>query len=99
MANNLTTNPMFLDTFTGDVTIGSKNVKILSIIITAYSSNKTVTFIDSNGVEVWRTEVAAGQSITWEPARSFIFRDGFIFDESESDLAAGDRIFVFTGTV
>lgn len=96
MANSTTkTHPFRIDTFGADVTISSDSVRIKEIIVTAYSSDKTVKFIDSDGAEVLVFEVPSGRTGQITPAKPIPFSNGFIFDDSESDLAAGDYIFIW----
>jgi hypothetical protein len=94
-ANDLTTSNMRIDTFGSDVTIGTGRVVINSIVITAYSSAKTITFIDAAGSKLLVFECPSGYSINWTPPKSITWRNGFYFDDSASDLAASDFIFVF----
>jgi hypothetical protein len=68
---------------------------INSIVITAYSSAKTITFIDAAGSKLLVFECPSGYSINWTPPKSITWRNGFYFDDSASDLAASDFIFVF----
>jgi len=96
MANTLGTFPIAIDTFGADVTIGSKIVVIHSMYITAYTSAKTVTFIDLSGNKCFVAEVPSGQTLPIEPAKPLRFSNGLIFDDSASDLAAGDFIFIFS---
>jgi hypothetical protein len=95
MANNTTMNPMRIDTFGADVTISTGSVKVLAILATAYSSAKTVTFIDNEGEEVLRVEVASDSTGQFTPAEAFLFSRGLIFDDSGSDLAAGDFVYIY----
>ena len=95
MANDTGLNPARIDTFGSDVTISDRQVSVLSIVVEGASAGDTATFIDKNGNEVLRLSVAAaGGSVIWSPARPFLF-NGLTFDDSASDLAAGDFIYVF----
>jgi len=96
MANSLNTIPKRIDTFgSGDVTIGTGVVSINAMYITAYSSAKTVTFIDNDGAKCLVIEVPSGETFPVEPSRPIRFTNGLIFDDSASDLAASDLIFIF----
>ena len=95
MANNLSGNNKRIDTFGADVTIGTNPVYVIAIVATGYTSNKTVTFINNDGGEELCFEVPANGSSQFIPSEAVCFRDGLIFDDSASDLAAGDKLFVF----
>jgi hypothetical protein len=94
-ANDTGSNNVRIDTFGADVEIASGRVQIKSIIITAYSSAKTITFIDSSNAKVMVLECPSGYSINWTPSEPVTFYNGIKFDDSASDLAANDFIFVF----
>jgi len=94
MANSVGTNPVRLDTFGADVTIkATGRVVVDSIVITAYSSAKTVTFIDAAGAAVLVVEGASDGTVS--VAGPLTFTNGLIFDDSGSDVAASDFVFIF----
>lgn len=95
MANDLTTSPMRIDTFGSDVVISADAVRVTAVVATGYTSGKTVTFIDADGANVLIFEVASGGTGQFTPAKPVLFRNGLTFDDSESDLASGDFIFIF----
>lgn len=95
MANSTTGNPIVIDTFGADVTISSGFVRVNLIIATGFTSNKTVTFIDNDGNRIMNFEVPAAESKIISPAEPFVFPNGMIFDDSASDLAAGDFVYVY----
>jgi hypothetical protein len=96
-ANNLSGVPIVVDTFGSDVEIFPNRVEVETIVITAYTSDKTITFIDSvNGNPVLVLECPAGSTISWPvDGKSKPFPLGMDFDDSASDLAAGDFIFIW----
>ena len=99
-ANDMTKTPLRIDTFGADVTIDTGRIFISTIVITAYSSAKTVTFINSDAEVVLVIECPSGETVTWPSAkavhpRGVEFAEGFIFDDSASDLAANDFIFIW----
>ena len=80
-----------IDTFGADVTIDLHRLVAEHIIVTAYTSAKTVTFIDQSAAVALVFEVPAGETVHIE---GWVFPEGAIFDQSASDLAAGDFIFI-----
>jgi len=95
MANSLGTSPIRIDTFGADVVVSSVGISVQAMIITAYTSAKTVTFIDAAGVNVLVVEVALGTTLSLIFPKPIRFSNGLTFDDSASDLAAGDFIFIF----
>jgi hypothetical protein len=95
MANRLSGNNKHIDTFGSDVTISTNPIYVVAIIATGYSSAKSVVFIDNDDDEVLGFEVPAGGSGQFTPAQAVYFRNGFIFDDSASDLEAGDKIHIY----
>ncbi len=95
MANDLSSNPVRIDTFGSDVEISDRNVSVVSIVMEGASAGDTATFLDMNGGEVLRlSNVANGSSVIWSPAKPFLF-NGLTLDDSASSLAANDFVFVF----
>lgn len=95
MANDLTTSPMRIDTFGADVVVSADPIWVTALIATGYSSAKTVTFIDADAANVLVLEVSSGGTGQFTPAIPVLFRNGLTFDDSESDLASGDFVFIF----
>lgn len=94
MANSLKGSPLTIDTFGADVTIDTGDCRIVAILWTAYTSTKTVTFIDVDGNTIMKLEIEAGSS-QFTPSRPANFSNGLVFDDSESDFEAGDFISIF----
>ena len=94
MANNLNTNPVFLDTFTADVTIATGPIKIKEIVIQDTTAGDTATFIDSNDVECARVSVDIGGSIGRITPNSWFTR-GVVFDASASSIASGGYCYIY----
>ncbi len=97
-ANDVDSTPRRIDTFGADVTIRAGSVSVTSILVTAYSTIKTVTFIDSSAAVVLVIEVPVGSTVAWPQYgdKAIQFTNGLIYDDSASDVAAGDFIFVWT---
>jgi hypothetical protein len=95
MSNVVTGTTRRIDTFGSDVVIDTKIIEVFAIYITAYTSAKTITFIDNDAAVVLVLEVAAGSTAQITPAKPIKFSNGLTFDDSASDLAAGDFIFIF----
>lgn len=97
-ANNLVGSPYRIDTFGSDVTISASTTWVDNITITAYTTAKTTTFIDDDGNKCLVLECPAGYTISWpSDDKPKLFSNGINFDDSASDLAANDLIFVFLG--
>jgi len=96
-ANDTTNTPMRIDTFGSDVVISTGRSWIENIVITAYTSAKTVTFIDDDGGVVLVIECPAGYTVTWpnDGTGPKEFTNGINFDDSASGLAASDFIFIW----
>jgi hypothetical protein len=96
-ANDLDSNPNRIDTFGADAVIHASSIQIKNITITAYTSAKNIVFIDADGDICLVLVCPAGESVSWPPAGSgpVTFANGITFDDSASELAAGDYIFVF----
>lgn len=96
MGNNTNTNPIVIDTFGSDVTIGTGTVVVKSIVMEGASAGDTATFIDKDNVEVLRlSNAAGGGSQVWSPAKPFAFQRGLIFDDDASSLTTNDFIFIY----
>jgi len=95
MANQTTSNPVVIDTYTADVVISANRVCVSSIIMEGAAAGDTATFLDKNANEVLRlSNTANGGSIVWSPAEPFTF-NGLTFDDSASSLAANDFIYIY----
>ena len=91
-ANDTNGNWIRIDTFGADVQIkATGRIIVKRLVITAYTSAKTITFIGGEGT-VLVLECPAGDSITLQ---DLDFYNGLTFDDSESDLAANDFIFLW----
>jgi hypothetical protein len=95
MANATTGGVRRIDTFGSDVTIDAGVITVYSIYITVYTTAKTITFIDNDAANILVVEVAAGATGQITPAKPVRFPNGLIFDDSASDLGAGDFIFIY----
>ena len=97
MANNLNTNPVYIDTFGSDVTVSTDQVVIscVTVVETNNTAARYVTFIDNNANVVLRVPVAQNDMNIWGPIKPFRFTNGFIYDESASTVANNDIILVF----
>lgn len=95
-ANDTTGRTMRIDTFGADVEIAEGYVSVISMVVTAYSSAKTVTFVDDDGNKALVVECPSGESITWpSTGKPIVFEGGLTFDDDASELASGDFIFFF----
>ena len=84
-----------LDTFGADVVIDAGVYTLNAMYITAYTSAKTSTFLDNDAVVILVLEVAAGATGQITPSKPIRFPNGLTFDDSASDLAAGDFVFLY----
>jgi len=92
MANNLSGNPVRIDTFGADRTVSDSAVKLSSLVVTARAARNCV-FIDADGAVVLDLAVAANSTVV-VPGPLF-FDSGLTFDESGSSMAANDTIVAF----
>jgi len=95
MANSLKGSPLTIDTFGSDVTLAQDDTRVVAMYITAYSSNKTLTFADIDGNAVLILEIQSGGTAQLTPSKPINFSNGLVYDDGNSDLAAGDFISVF----
>lgn len=95
MANELSRDPIRIDSFTADVTLSTGPCNLICMLVTAYTTAKTVTFIDSAAANVLIFEVAAGTTAQITPPKSLRFETGLVLDQSATELAAGDFIFAW----
>ena len=95
MANDTTGTPIRIDTFGADVSISAKRFLMRRMIVTAYSSAKTVTFLDADDAVMLVLECPAGETIMIDDEKGILFDNGLKFDDSASDLAANDFIFIW----
>jgi hypothetical protein len=95
MANRVTGYNRMLDTFGADVTISTDPIYVSAIIVTGYTTAKTVTFIDADSALMLTFEVPADGTSQFTPSVPIYFGNGLVFDESASDLEANDLAFIF----
>ena len=94
MANKTGYNLVRIDTFGSDVVISTGSIKVNAILATGYNTVKTVTFIDVQGEQVMKFEVAANGTSQFTPSKPFTF-NGLTFDDSASDFADGDVVYLY----
>jgi hypothetical protein len=85
MANSTTTNPIYLDTFSGDVTISTGPIIVKSIVFGGGSANDTLVLEDAKGVWCVRIKCpTAGDTkqIDFGPEGQ-VFQNGLICDVSD----------------
>ena len=92
MANDLSGNPVRIDTFGADRTISDTSTKLSALIVTARAARNCV-FIDSAGAVVMDLAIAANSSVV-VPGPLY-FDKGLTFDESGSSMAANDTVIAF----
>ena len=96
MANNLVSNPCYIDDVGADITVASGGVEVSLITVTEQgTAARKVVFIDNNGEVVCVINVAQGTTEPWRPAAPFYFQNGLIYDESASTVVDNDVILVF----
>jgi hypothetical protein len=93
MANVLTTNPIYLDTFSADIVLSNRPMQINSILFYSGTNTDNFTIEDKNGVPV--IQLLANQ--TWSPAESFSFNNPpYTVDVSDGAYAATARAFIYS---
>jgi len=96
MANDLGNSPMRIDTFGADVIIGVGNTFINAMFVTNEDAGvRDLTFIDDDGAVCLFLKIAADATAQLTPSKPMRFSNGITYDDSASDTAAGDFIFVF----
>lgn len=95
MANKTGYSPIRIDTFGSDVTIGTGTVKVVAIIATAKTARKALVFKDSAGEQCFYALVSANSTAQFTPARPFVFHRGLVFDDTSSELATNDSVFLY----
>lgn len=92
MANNLSGNPIMIDTFGADRVISATAVKLSALVVTAKAARECV-FIDASGAVALPLMISANSSVV-VPGPLY-FDNGLAFDESGSSMAANDTITAF----
>ena len=59
MANSLNTNPIYLDTFTSDVTVVDGRVQIYAVYFETDADNDVLVLKDKDGNVIWRQTATA----------------------------------------
>lgn len=96
MANKLTTNPVYLDTFAADVTISSGKVHPKLIVLNSDTAGDTLVFIDNKGdtVAIVSVDTNAQTASMWLPETEFQ-TDGLIFDLSASTIGGTCKALIY----
>ena len=85
MANNLLTNPVFLDTFSSDFTISATPIRVKGITFTGTNADDTLVLEDKNGV--WNVRVRLP---TAKDSKHIDFgTDGHVFSSLVCDVSDG----------
>ena len=96
MANNLLTNPIVLDTFSSDVTIADKPIRIKSISFSSSSAADKLVLEDRKGVtNVYLQLPVAGSTQDWTPAEPVWFQNGLICDVSDGAYVGTARLLIY----
>lgn len=96
MANNLGTNPIYIDDVGADITISSDQIVVSCITVTENgAAARKVTFIDNDDNVVLVIQVAASSTVFWGPIKPFRFSNGLIYDESASTIVDNDIVLIF----
>ena len=88
MANKLTTNPVYLDTFAADVTIFSDTCHPKVIVMNSDTAGDKLVFndLDGNVVAIISVDTADQTAQLWLPETEFQSK-GLVFDLSASAIA------------
>ena len=96
MSNSITTNPIFLDTFTADITIFSGMIPVKSIVFKSTNVDDELVLEDKNGIEVLRLSVhTANKTVSWTPA-STIYFNSLVLDVSKGKYVGTCKAFIYT---
>jgi hypothetical protein len=94
MANSLNTNPIVIDTFSGDVTITTEPVQIDTISFTSSSAGDIATLDDKNGNLVYYQSTSAAngsESLSFDGLRI----QGLTLDVSDGTYAGTARLLIY----
>jgi hypothetical protein len=101
MANNLKTNPMFIDTFNADFIIGGSGTNVTIIKIILYSATDGDIFTlenpDTGNPAIWMVQTSDNIAREDFPSGQ-IFQGGLVFDadDKNSGLGSGDYVLIYT---
>ena len=97
MANDLNTNPVFLDTFTGDVTITADPARIIAVEFRSGTAADRLTLEDVNGVNVIDLSIGTANipSIIEFGYPGFPVSKQLICDVSDGTYAATARAYIY----
>ena len=96
MPNSTTTNPIFLDTFSTDVTISDFPIPIKSIVFKSDNVDDELVLEDKNGVEVLRLSIeTANKTVSWTPA-STVYFNTLVLDVSKGKYVGNCKAFIYT---
>ena len=96
MANNLTTDPIVIDTFSVDVVISAIGLKVKSIIFTSDSVGDVFVLEDVNGVEIFRAKInSADASIVWTPSDGQWFNKGVYLNVSRGTYTGTAKALIY----
>lgn len=102
MANSLTTNPIYIDTFSADVTISATPIKVTKVVFFSAAAGDTFCLEDSKGnyVEHLIQETNA-RRVVEDFGKGFWFMNGLYFDADDvnSGLGAGDKVWIYHANV
>lgn len=92
MANDLKTNPIYLDTFSSDIVLSDRPMSIQSIQFYSGTNTDNLTIEDKNGVPI--IQLLANQS--WSPTDAITFSNPpYTVDVSDGAYAATARAFIY----
>lgn len=96
MANSLVTNPIFIDTFSADVTISSTPIRVKAISFWSTAADDKLVLEDVKGVTSVYIQLA-----TAKDTKILSFGDGMIFnglvlDVSDGTYTSASRLIIYT---
>ena len=90
MANSTTTNPIYLDTFSADISISTESLTVKTITLWADDSETRLSLEDVDGVScVVMGRGTNGPQVVEFGDEGFIFKKGLICDVSDGEKLDG----------
>ena len=95
MANDLTTNPIFLDTFSSDITVTTNRVRVKAIEFRSGTASDRFTLEDANGVNVFDLTTAANSQAIIQFGDNGFPCNALTCDVSDGTYASTARAYVY----
>jgi hypothetical protein len=98
MSNRLLNNPIYLDTFSADITVHATPISVIRIDLLSATAGEIFVLEDSDGNHIIQIlQNGSGRITSWTPSEPVRFDKGlyFDYDDVNSGLAAGDKVWIY----